>query len=114
MLETFSDSLFLPAALLAVFAWVVPKVLAAALPEGVPALALNAILSAVILCVASGMLFMALYFAQGADPAAFWAEGWAANALFFGRLGVSAAIVWGPILILSVANLPRHWVTKTW
>jgi hypothetical protein len=32
----------------------------------------------------------------------------------FGRLAVVSALIWGPIMLLSVAGLPKHWVKETW
>ena len=32
----------------------------------------------------------------------------------FLRLGLVSALVWAPIMILSVAGLPRHWKEETW
>lgn len=109
-----SDGLILPAFILACIAFAVPRLLARVLPEGVMPLLLNAFLSTVLLFVLSALLFVGLYMWQGAPSARFAGQGAAANITFFGRLGLAAAIIWAPIMLLSVAGLPRKWVHETW
>lgn len=109
-----SDSLFIPALVLALSAWFVPKLLARVMPEGVKPLLGIAFLSTVFLFALSAAFFVVLYIWQGMTWAQFAEYGFAANVLFYGKLGLIAAIIWGPIMVLSVANLPRHWVTKVW
>ena len=114
MTSFFSDTLLFPALLLAVLAFVVPRLLAHVLPEGVKPLLLNAFLSTVLLFVLSAGFFFFLYLWQGLSMTDITSPGLAANVVFFGRLGLSAALIWGPIMILSVAGLPRKWVKETW
>lgn len=109
-----SDGLFLPALALAVLAFLVPRLVARVLPEGVKPLLLNAFLSTVALFVISASFFFCLYLWQGLSLAQISEPGLAANVVFFGRLGLIAALIWGPIMILSVAGLPRKWVKETW
>ncbi len=109
-----SDSLFIPAVTLAMQAWMVPKLLSFVMPEGVKPLMLIALLSTVILFVISAGFFVALYIWQGMTWAQFAHFGLAANVVFYGKLGMVAAMIWGPIMVLSVANLPRGWVSKVW
>ncbi len=110
----FSDMLFLPAVFLAALAFAVPRLLARVLPEGVTPLLLNALLSTSLLFVISAAFFFCLYFWQGLSFAQISEPGLAANVVFFGRLGLIAALIWGPIMLLSVAGLPRKWVKETW
>ncbi len=110
----FSDTLFLPAVVLAILAFVVPRLLGRVLPEGVTPLLLNTFLSAVLLVVISGGFFFCLYLWQGVSMAQIMEPGLAANVVFFGRLALMSAIIWAPIMILSVAGLPRKWVKETW
>ena len=114
MADLFTQGFFLPAALLALLAWVVPKLLSMALPEGVKSLFLNAFLSSVLLILVSAMFFVFLYVYQGAPLEKIAEIGWVQNINFFGRLAMIAGLIWAPIMILSVANLPRHWVKETW
>jgi len=112
--EAFSDTLFLPAMVLALCAWVVPKLVSLVLPEGVKPLLLNAFLSTLLLYLLSGLVFFALYVWQGAPLDRLLEDGWRVNLVFFGRLGLSAAIIWVPIMLLSVAGLPRTWKKAVW
>lgn len=109
-----SDSLLLPALGLGFLGFLVPRLLARVLPEGVKPLMLNALLSTFILFVLAGLGFFLLYVGQGADAGALLEPGFFANAVFFGRLGLASALIWAPIMILSVAGLPRKWVKETW
>jgi hypothetical protein len=109
-----SDGLILPALVLAIAAFVVPRLLARALPEGVTPLLVNAFASTVILIALSGVFFWGLYILQGLQVTQLTDQGLAANVVSFGRLGLMAAIIWAPIMILSVAGLPRKWVHSTW
>ncbi|WP_342078128.1 hypothetical protein [Yoonia sp. SS1-5] len=109
-----SDTLFWPALMIAVLGFVVPRGLARILPEGVRPLLLNAFLSTLILFVLSAAFFVCLYLWQGTPVAEILAPGLAANVAFFGKLGLMAAIIWAPIMLLSVAGLPRRWVKETW
>lgn len=108
------DGLFVPALALAILGFVVPRLLARCLPEGVRSLLLNAFMSTILLFLISAGFFFCLYLLQGASPAEIIAPGLASTLLFFGQLGLSAAIIWAPIMLLSVAGLPRKWVTETW
>lgn len=110
----FSDGLLIPAMILAFLAWIVPKLLSLVLPEGVRPLLLNALLSTLLLFVISTLFFVVLYAVQGVGVAEMSEYGFSANAVFFGRLGLISGLVWAPVMVLSVANLPRHWVTKVW
>lgn len=109
-----SDSLFLPALFLAILAFAVPRLLARILPEGVWPLLINAFMSSLLLFMLSAGFFFCLYLWQGVSVAELMEPGLAKNVVFFGSLGLSAAIIWLPILILSVAGLPRKWVKETW
>ena len=114
MFDLFTQGLFFPALALGFLAWLVPKLVSMILPEGVKPLMLNALLSTLILGSLSGIYFLVLYLSQGASLSDFAAFGFASNVSFFGRLALTSGIIWVPIMILSVANLPRHWVKETW
>lgn len=109
-----SDGLFAPTLILALMAFVVPRVIARVLPEGVPALMANAVLSALAMCILSAVFFFGLYVWQGVPASELLANGLRQNMVSFGGLGVIAGIIWAPIMVLSVAGLPRKWVHKTW
>lgn len=112
--QLLSDGLFMPAFVLAVMAFFVPRILARIIPEGVKPLLLNAFLSTVLLFAISASFFFCLYLWQGLDVAEIMGPGLAANVVFFGRLGLISALIWAPIMVLSVAGLPRKWVKETW
>ena len=113
-MSLFADSLFMPALVLGLMAWFVPKLLARVMPEGVKPLFGIAFLSTVFLFALSAAFFVALYVWQGMTWAQFADFGFAANVLFYGKLGLFAGMIWGPIMVLSVANLPRSWVREVW
>jgi hypothetical protein len=110
----FSDGLFFPALTLAFLAWLVPKLLSLVMPEGIKPLMLLALLATLILFAVSAAFFVLLYIWNGTPLAEILAFGWAANIVFFGRLGLIAAMIWAPIMILTVATLPRHWIREKW
>ena len=109
-----SNSLILPALVLAVVAWFVPVVLSRMLAEGVAPLMLNAGLSTLILFGISAGFFAFLYVGQGASVEALAEGGLLSNVVHFGRLGLQAALIWAPIMVLSLANRPRHWTEVEW
>ena len=109
-----SDGLLLPALVLAGLAFAVPRLLAHVLPEGVIPLLVNAFLATILLFALSSLFFFCLYLWQGVELAKIMEPGLAANVFFFGRLGLIGAIIWAPIMVLSVAGLPRKWVKETW
>lgn len=112
--DFFADSLLVPAFVLALLALAIPQLLARTLPEGVAPLMLNAFMSTLVLFLLSGGFFFVLYLVQGLSVAQILEPGIIGSVTFFGRLGLIASILWAPILLLSVASLPRKWVTKTW
>lgn len=114
MVDAFSSGLFLPAAVLALLAWLVPKGLSMVMAEGVWPLIRLTFYATLILFVLSSSFFVILYITQGAGWAALVEFGMMNNVALFGRLGLTSAIIWAPIMVLSIANLPRHWVSETW
>ena len=114
MIDLLTSGLVLPALILAVLGWAVPKALSRVWPEGVQPLILLAVVSAVVLLILSMLGFAALYGLQGAPVGRFFDRGVGPGLWHFARLGLMSALVWGPILVLSVANLPRHWTREVW
>ena len=97
----------LPILALLIAGWLVPALLARALPEGVPGLIVNGVLSTAILGVLSAALFVWLYGPGGQAL-------WQVAPVHFLLLGARAALIWAPVMVLSLANRPRHWVHETW
>ena len=113
-MEGFSQALILPAFILAAAGWLVPRGLAMVFPEGVWPLLWLALTATLILLALSTGFFVALYLREGVPLAALFAPGLAAGLLHFLRLGLSSALVWAPIMVLTIASLPRHWEHETW
>lgn len=113
-MSLFIDSLILPALMLAFLAWLVPTLLSMLLPEGTRMLMLIAFLSVVVLFVLSVVFFSLVYSWKGIE----WDElarfGTLANIKFFGKLGLISSLIWAPIIVLSVASMPRNWVKAIW
>lgn len=100
-------SVVLPLALLALAAWAVPPLLSKVVPEGVAWLVLIAVLSAVGLMLISAIGFYLLYGRAG--EAVLDAAPW-----HFVLLSGRAALVWGPVMVLSLANIPKGWKNAVW
>ena len=112
--ELYASSLILPALALGLLGWAVPRGLGLVWPEGVRPLIALAVTGAALLLVLSMLGFMALYALQGAPVGRFFDAGIVPGLLHFLRLGAMSSLVWAPILVLTVANLPRHWKTEVW
>ena len=106
--------LVLPALGAVVLAALIPRALATLLPEGVPALMLNAALSFALMALIAAGYFVAAYHAESpaltrallARPlAALWR---------FGSLTALSALLWAPVLVLSLAQIPSRWRHATW
>lgn len=114
MMRELSAGLLLPALALGVLGWLVPRLLARVWPEGVgPLLALALVSTLVLLALAAG-IFLLLYAWQGAPVAALFEPGLAVGVVHFLRLGLLSALVWAPVMILSVAGLPARWTEERW
>ena len=107
-------AIVLPALTLALIGWLVPKLLAMAFPEGVKPLLLLSFCAALIMFGIGVLFFLALYLWQGVSLATLSEAGTASVMFHFLRLGAISALLWAPIMILSIAGLPKHWVKKTW
>jgi hypothetical protein len=114
MLDAFSSGLIIPAATLALFGWLVPKLLSFIWPEGVRALLLLALVSTVIMTFLGMGYFTLLYVWQGVPLGMLFEEGMAIGIFHFLRLGLLSALLWAPIMVLSIAGIPKTWVRETW
>ncbi|MCP5037966.1 MAG: hypothetical protein GY945_10245, partial [Rhodobacteraceae bacterium] len=104
----------LPVLALMALALGLPYLWAFILPEGIPGLLANFVLSAVVIAFAVLTYFVAFYAGQNAivveglleRPSAFapYALGWIAK----------AALAWLPMLILGVAAQPKRWKEVVW
>ena len=114
MIRDFSSGLVLPALVLAVLGWVVPRLLTRVWPEGVWPLLGLALVATLLLTVLATGLFVLLYLGQGVPLAALLDVGVMGGWPHFLRLGLASALVWAPIMVLSIAGLPKHWKHETW
>lgn len=110
----FADGLIFPALGLALLGWLVPRLLSLIWPEGVRPLMLLALVATLIMFGVGVAFFAGLYLWGGVPLAELFALGVASTILHFGRLSLISALIWGPVMILSVAGLPRHWVRERW
>nr|WP_243730857.1 hypothetical protein [Rubellimicrobium sp. CFH 75288] len=110
----FADGLLVPAIALAALGWVVPRLLARIWPEGVLALLALAFAAAVAMTGVAMGFFLLLYLWQGVPLADLAAAGWGPLLRQLARLGLISALLWAPLLLLSVMGLPRRWRTRTW
>ena len=108
------EELVIPSLALALVGWLVPRGLSLVWPEGVwPLMALGLVATLIMLVFAGGFFFV-LYLRQGVSLDLLAEGGWGPAVGHFGRLAVVSALIWGPILVLSVAGLPKYWVRETW
>lgn len=114
MSEAFASGLVIPAMFLALLAWLVPKLLSMVMPEGVKALIALTIFAAMLLTLISAVMFLALYVWMGAPWREITGFGVLSTVAFFVKASWPAAIIWAPIMIVSVAGLPRTWVKEVW
>lgn len=108
------EGLLIPALALALVGWLVPRGLSLVFPEGVRPLIVLAFVSTVIMFLLSTAFFFGLYLVRGATAETILSGGISEAIVHFGRLGLISAMIWGPIMILSVAGLPKSWVEETW
>jgi hypothetical protein len=108
------DGLIIPALALALTGWLVPKLLSLVWPEGLRPLLALALVATLIMLALATVVFVGLYLWQGVPLAALFAQGWGPGLWHFARLGVISALLWAPIMVLSVAGLPKNWVKETW
>lgn len=107
-------SLALPAILLIAAAILVPRGLEPVVPESLGGLVLLGVLSAMALWALSGLGFALLYHLRGATFALLAGENAAPAFRHFAALGLKAALIWLPVLVLAVSTAPRRWKTATW
>ncbi len=113
-LSDFGLGLIIPTAFLAAIAWLVPIWLRWRMPEGVRPLMMLSLLSTIIVLSLGALMFLGLYLLQGAELAALTSAGIGPAIWYFVRLSISAGLIWAPIMVLSIAGLPKTWVHETW
>ncbi|WP_368184910.1 hypothetical protein [Aestuariibius sp. HNIBRBA575] len=110
----FADNLIFPALTLAFLGWLVPRLLARFFPEGLRPLLMLAFCATVIMFLLGIGFFLMLYRAQGIPFATIFEPGLAVGLYHFMRLALISALLWAPVMILSVAGLPKNWTKEVW
>ncbi len=114
MTDAFSTGLILPAICLAALGWAVPRVLAIWWPEGVKWLMGLALVSTLVMAIAGAAFFAILYATQGVSLDDLWETGGLSVLVHFGKLSLISALLWGPLMVLSLAGVPKNWVREVW
>ena len=112
--DLLSEGLILPALVLGLAGFAIPRLLAQLLPEGVTPLLVNGFISTVLTFALASGFFYLLYLWQGAPLDRLESAGAGALVLHFGGLGLASALIWAPVMVLSLAGLPRKWIHETW
>ena len=104
----------IPVAALVLVAIYLPRLLARVTPESLAGLIVNGALSAVALTMLAAAYFLWSYARQ--DTRLLDLIGFAPGETLghFLRLGLGSALIWGPVLVLSVSTLPRRWKENVW
>lgn len=114
MAEAFSSGLLLPAICLAALGWTVPRILAMWWPEGVKWLMGLALLSTFVMAMCGAAFFAVLYANQGVNLDDLYATGGLSVPIHFAKLSLISALLWGPLMVLSLAGVPKNWVREVW
>lgn len=106
--------LLVPAMCLAAMGWAVPRVLAIWWPEGVKWLVGLALASTLVMALAGAGFFAVVYAMQGVSLDDLWATGGLSVLIHFLRLSLISALMWAPLMVLSLAGVPKNWVREVW
>ena len=110
MLSDFGLGLIIPAAILVLLGWFVPKWLGSRYANNLPKLIAVALVATFLMFLLAGALFAALYVGQGAPVSALAELGVG----YFLALGRNSALIWGPLMILSLIGLDRRSRPELW
>lgn len=104
----------LPIAVMVALAILLPRLLARWMPESVPGLILNGGICVLLLALLSGLYFFAAYTLNNTRLLDLIGLAPGATLLYFLRLGLASALIWGPILVLALAAVPKRWKEAVW
>jgi len=107
------QELLLPTAVMMALGWLVPQWLRPLFPEGVRPLIRLGVVAAVILLGVSVVAFVGAYLVQSV-PIGLLFDPVLAGVWHFLRLGLLSALLWLPVMLLSVAQIPGKWVEEEW
>lgn len=104
----------LPALGLILCAVVIPIGLERLVPESVAGLVLNGVVTGAVLTALATGYFLWAYARQ--DTRVLDAVGAAPGETlgFFLRLGFGSALIWGPVMVLTLSTSPRRWKENVW
>lgn len=105
-------ALAFPTILLMVLAGLVTRALERAVPESIPGLVLLALISVLVTWGMAAGLFAGLYLWQDSRLAGLLGEQQGLGHLL--RLGAKSALIWGPVVALTVVTAPRRWRNAVW
>ncbi|MCF2870994.1 hypothetical protein L0664_07945 [Octadecabacter sp. G9-8] len=114
MADAFSTGLLLPAICLAALGWAVPRVLAVWWPEGVKWLIGLAFASTFVMALSGAAFFAILYASQGIKLDDLWETGGLSVPIHFAKLSLISALLWAPLMVLSLIGVPKNWVREVW
>ncbi len=107
-------TLVVPAMSLAALGWAVPRILAIWWPEGVKWLMGLALVSTLLMAALGAAFFALLYRMQGVDLGDLYGTQGLGALAHFGWLSLISALLWGPLMVLSLAGVPKNWVKEVW
>lgn len=105
-------ALLIPALALMVLAVVVTRLVEWVVPETVPGLVLAGALACAVMWVLAGALFGWMYLGREADLAPVLGTG--SGLRHLAGLGAKAALIWLPMVLITVVTAPRRWKTNVW
>lgn len=104
----------LPVLALAALAIAVPRLLEHLVPETMGGLILNGAVSAAILTALATAYFVWSYARQDTRILDLIGIAPGESLLYFLRLGLGSALIWGPVLVLTISTAPRRWKENVW
>lgn len=107
-------NLLLPALGLMVLSLAVTRGVEAVMPESLRGLAAIALVSALLVWVLTAAGFALLYLMEDSRVLALMSEAPSASVGHFLGLAARAALIWAPVLLLTVSTAPRRWKTAVW
>jgi len=104
----------LPVIALLLLGFGLPYLWALVLPEGIPGLVANFVLSALIISLVVFSYFITLYAGQNVPLVADLLERPGAFGPYYLRWAGKTALVWLPMLVLGIAAQPKRWKEVVW
>ncbi|MBS0125780.1 hypothetical protein [Thetidibacter halocola] len=105
-------ALLVPSLILIALAILLTRAIERMMPETVPGMVLTGIVASILMWLLSGAMFGWFYLLREAQVAPMLGTGRGMRHL--AALGGKAALIWLPIVLITVATAPRRWKTNTW